>query len=104
MVAGFSQGAMMAYELGLFSLPVKGIIGMSGAYALGQDPGYRPPVFWTHAEDDPVVPCSWMRESERSLHHYGVPTHHHISIYGGHSVPQDSMKAIVAFLTSIMGT
>jgi predicted esterase len=100
-VAGFSQGAMMAYELGFFSPSIKAVIGLSGVYLLKKEPINKPAILWTHAQDDEVVPLQWMRDSDRLFGQYGLEAQRHISPYGGHSVTEDALRIIARFLMNM---
>jgi phospholipase/carboxylesterase len=101
-VGGFSQGAMMAYELGLFHPHFQGILGFSGAYCLTTEPKYQPPVFWTHARDDQVVPCHWMMQSNELFVQNGLAPTHCITPYGGHSIPETALVASRTFLQQLL--
>ncbi len=100
-VAGFSQGAMMAYELGFFSPAIKAVMGLSGVYCLKKEPIHKPAILWTHAQDDEVVPLQWMKDSDRLFGQYGLEVQHHISPYGGHSVTEDALRIIARFLMTM---
>jgi phospholipase/carboxylesterase len=100
-VGGFSQGAMMAYELGLFHPNFKGILGFSGVYCVTKVLEYRPQVFWSHAQDDEVVPCSWMEQSHELLAKNAISAHKYITPHGGHSISRDALMASRTFLQKI---
>ena len=61
-LAGFSQGAMLALHLGLRrAVPPAAIIGFSGLLAGPPPPeGSRPPVLLTHGDADTVIPVGAM--------------------------------------------
>jgi len=98
---GFSQGAMMAYELGFFGPQVKAVVGLSGAYYLNRAPLHRPKIFWTHAKDDTVLPLHWMQQSQKQFAIHGLQAEHHIDAYGGHSVTPEALKDLSEFLIKI---
>ncbi len=101
-VAGFSQGAMMAYELGFFTPSIKAVMGLSGAYCLKKEPINTPDILWTHAQDDEVVPLQWMKESDGLFGQYGLQAQHHISPHGGHSVTEDALRVMARFLMKMI--
>jgi phospholipase/carboxylesterase len=101
-VAGFSQGAMMAYELGLFGPKVLAAIGFSGAYFLNQSPVNRPMLFWTHAQDDTVVPLQWAEQGGGIFVEQGLAAQHHVDKQGGHSISENAVLATRRFLQKIL--
>ena len=98
---GFSQGAMMAYQLGFFGPRVKAVIGLAGAYCLHTEPLHRPHLFWAHAKDDTVVPFQWMQQTHNLFTQYGLHAERYISPHGGHSVTLEAVDAVRAFLMKI---
>ena len=61
MLFGFSQGTMMALQVGLRrAAPVAGIVGFSGRLLeperLAAEIAARPPVLLVHGDEDPMVP------------------------------------------------
>ncbi len=77
-LAGFSQGAMMALQLGLRRCPTPAaILAYSGALlapeSLAAELTGRPPVLLVHGEADDIVPIAASRAAEAALREAGVP-------------------------------
>jgi phospholipase/carboxylesterase len=77
-LAGFSQGCMMALYAGLRrAVPPAAILGYSGALVapetLAAEMTGRPPVLLVHGEADDVVPVTASRAAESALRAAGVP-------------------------------
>jgi phospholipase/carboxylesterase len=77
-LAGFSQGAMMALELGLRGRPTPAaILAYSGALlgpeSLAAGLAGKPPVLLVHGEADDIVPVAAGRAAEAALRAAGVP-------------------------------
>ncbi len=70
-LAGFSQGGAMVLEVG-FSLPLGGLICLSGY--LHSEPRwlYQPPVFMAHGCFDPVVPVEKGKSACEQLQKGGI--------------------------------
>lgn len=97
-VGGFSQGAALAYHVGLFGMPVAGILGFSGFYTLRQAPRFRPPLFWCHGDRDEVVPFAKMEEAEVSFAQYGLSFTKCVIPNGGHSIDNRGIQQARLFL------
>jgi predicted esterase len=93
---------MMAYELGLFGPKVLAAIGFSGAYFLNQSPVNRPMLFWTHAQDDTVVPLQWAEQGGGIFVEQGLAAQHHVDKQGGHSISENAVLATRRFLQKIL--
>ena len=81
-LAGFSQGAMMALQLGLRGRPSPAaILAYSGALlapeSLAAELLARPPVLLVHGEADDIVPVAASRGAEAALRAAGVPVEAH---------------------------
>jgi phospholipase/carboxylesterase len=109
-VAGFSQGAMVACELlfgGHWSRP-GGILAMSGAIiarerwtaAAGAAAGL--PVLQSHGSEDPVLPFG---QAERlgSLFGGAGADYRFLRFAGGHALPQEVIRAARDFLRHAIG-
>lgn len=102
-LAGFSQGAMMALHTGL-GLPQRlaGILAFSGALLppanFPQPPALRPPVALIHGEFDPVVEPNESRSAEARLAEAGYDVSLHISPGIGHSISNDGLEAASTFM------
>lgn len=106
-LAGFSQGAMMALHAGLRRHPAPAaILAYSGALldtpALARDLSGRPPVLLVHGEQDMVVPFGLGPTAERTLHRLGVPVETCWRPALGHWVDEEGIHAGLAFLSRIL--
>lgn len=107
-LAGFSQGAMMALHVGL-SLPaaqtLMGVVGISGAFLppedFGSDRLAHPPVCLVHGDMDEVVDPNHSVEANTILSEAGFDVSFHISRGVGHGVAADGMEAIAAFIERV---
>ena len=101
-LAGFSQGAMMALHVGL-SLPdaVRGIVAFSGALvppaALGR---VRPPVCLVHGDSDTVVDPGLSRQAAEVLAAAGIEASLHLSPGVGHGISPDGLAVATTFLSA----
>ena len=105
-LAGFSQGGMMALHCGLRLQPAPAaIISFSGALlrhddlSLKSDTTY-PPVQLVHGSADEVVPCSLMNEAVQILSPLGVVVDSVERPGLGHGIDQDGLNASIRFLAS----
>lgn len=88
-IVGFSQGTMMALQVGLRrAAPPACIIGYSGMFvgAAGVAPAARPPVLLVHGAADPVVPVGALVTAKAGLSALGIEAETHISPGVGHTV------------------
>lgn len=97
-LVGFSQGTMMALQIGLRRPhPVAAIVGYSGMLAGTADLGHRvvtsPPVLLVHGTADPVVPIAALHMSESQLTRLGVDVKTHISYGVAHNVDPVGLRA-----------
>jgi phospholipase/carboxylesterase len=99
-IAGFSQGAMLALHLGLRrATPPAAIIGFSGLLT-GPPPAEkpRPPVLLTHGDADTVIPVSAMFAAAGTLGMAGVPVQWHLARGMGHGIDPDGLALAGTFL------
>ena len=95
-LAGFSQGAMMALHVGL-SLPhrLAGIISFSGALVppdgFGEADGATPPICLIHGDSDPVVDPALTQEAAQTLSAAGYDVTVHISPGMPHGIAPDGL-------------
>ena len=109
LLAGFSQGAMMALHVGL-SLPAEetlmGVIGISGAFLPPEDFGdaalARPPVCLVHGDLDDVVSPEHSRDANDVLTGTGLDVTYHVSRGVGHGVAPDGLDAVAAFIEKVV--
>jgi phospholipase/carboxylesterase len=106
-LVGFSQGTMMALEVGLRrERQIAGIIGYSGMVA---DPGRleaeirsRPPILLVHGDEDPVLPVANFHEAEALLERLALPVTAHVSPGLGHSIDQSGLRLGAEFLKRVL--
>ena len=98
-LAGFSQGALMAIDVGFrTTVELAGIVMMSGA--LYEDlPQFRSdiPVQIVHGMDDDVIPVLFARKARRVLENNGLDVDYH-EFPMGHQVSEESMAAVADFM------
>ena len=105
-LAGFSQGGMMALHCGLRLQPAPAaIISFSGALLRHEDLSAKlntsyPPVQLVHGSADQVVPCALMGEAVRILQPLGVVVDSVERPGLGHGVDPDGLTASIEFLAS----
>lgn len=102
-LAGFSQGAMMALYTGLrLKDELKGIVAFSGLIVspekLGAELASKPPLLLIHGDLDDVVPVTGSEAALPVLLDLGLTANLHISQGAGHTIAQDGLDAATAFL------
>ena len=102
-IVGFSQGTMMALQVGLRrNAAVAAIVGYSGALVGAVEPSNRPiakpPVLLIHGSADPVVPVAALHSAKADLHKLGIEAVTHISTGLGHSVDIAGLRLGVDFI------
>jgi phospholipase/carboxylesterase len=102
-LAGFSQGAMMALYTALsLPEPVRGVIGFSGALIppVGFEEGRlaRPPVCLVHGDLDQVVAPDLSAQAAAALVAQGHEVSHHVSEGTGHGIAPDGLEFATRFL------
>jgi phospholipase/carboxylesterase len=107
-LAGFSQGTMMALHVGLRrSVPLAGIVGFSGRLLqperLAPELASNPPVLLVHGDADPVVPHSHLEEAVTALAGAGVDAKSHTSPGTGHGISPDGMGLALRFIQDCLG-
>jgi phospholipase/carboxylesterase len=107
-LAGFSQGAMMALHVGTaLTPPLAAIVSFSGAFM--PPPGFgrpglgRPPVALIHGDADPVVDVGLSRQAAAELEAAGFEVALHISSGAGHGIAPDGLAFATAFLAAHAG-
>lgn len=106
LLAGFSQGAMMALDAGLrLDPPPYGIVSFSGALigpeAVQTELAGKPPVALIHGSADDVVPTESSQIAEAHLKQWGVPSALHIDHGSGHTIAQEGLGFALAFLREV---
>jgi phospholipase/carboxylesterase len=102
-LAGFSQGAMMALHVGTaLDRALAGIIAFSGAFVPAEDfdasQRARPPVTLIHGELDQVVDPDLSRQAATELSASGYEVSLHISSNTAHGIAPDGLDFATSFL------
>jgi phospholipase/carboxylesterase len=104
-VVGFSQGAMLALDLGLAGEPpidrvavLSGVLVADSLPALHAKRG-RPAVFVSHGRSDPVLPFAEGASIASVLQPYGVPVTF-FPFDGGHQIPPAVVEQLRSFLAA----
>jgi phospholipase/carboxylesterase len=105
---GFSQGTMMALQVGLRRTePFAGIVGFSGRLLaperLAAEITVRPPVLLVHGDEDPMVPVAGLKEAADALEAAGVETRVHVSHGVGHGIAPDGLGLALRFIRVQLG-
>lgn len=108
-LAGFSQGAMMALHVGTsLDRQLAGIVAFSGAYVpfsgLGSHKFPKPPVALIHGDSDGVVDVDLSRQAATALSAEGFDVTLHISPGVAHGISPDGLDFATTFLASRLGT
>ena len=108
-LVGFSQGTMMALQVGLRRFPPPaGVIGYSGMLAdeggLETLPPGLPPILLIHGEIDPTIPVAALHRTEESLVRHGFLVETHISPGTGHSIDPSGLQLGGRFLSRVLGS
>lgn len=106
-LAGFSQGAMMALHVGLRRPePPLAIVSFSGV--LAADPPDRkgpfPPVFLGHGSEDPLIPAGALKAAEAQLSEAGANVQSMLRPGLGHGIDQEEVVAAARFLAEKAGS
>lgn len=105
-LAGFSQGAMMALHVGLsLPKPLMGIIAFSGAFLPPEGFGgaalAKPPVCLVHGDMDNVVDPQLSAEADAALRGAGFDVSYHVSWGVGHGIAPDGLDFASQFIARI---
>lgn len=100
---GFSQGTMMALQVGLRrKAELAGIVGFSGRLLrperLAAEITVKPPVLLVHGDEDPMVPLASLSEAADALSAAGVETYAHVSRGVGHGIAPDGLGVALGFI------
>lgn len=104
-LVGFSQGTMMALEVGLRrEEQLAGIVGFSGrllrAEALEKELASKPPVLLIHGDADPVVPPQSLEDARSALEQNGVAVEAHMRPGLAHGIDNDGLALAAQFLAN----
>ncbi|MBB4860160.1 phospholipase/carboxylesterase [Novosphingobium chloroacetimidivorans] len=107
-IVGFSQGTMMALQVGLRRRqPPACIVGYSGMLTgtadLRHGQGAKPPVLLVHGSADPVVPVAALHAAESELRRLGVEVTSHVSPGIGHTVDPVGLRLGQEFVGKALG-
>jgi phospholipase/carboxylesterase len=107
-LAGFSQGAMMALHIGLRRAePVAGILAYSGLLMapelLEMQIRSKPPVLLIHGDRDTVVPPESLPEAEGTLTRLGVPVEALLRPGLAHGIDPEGVAQGRRFLERVLG-
>lgn len=105
-LAGFSQGALMALDAGLRTAKkIAGIIAMSGGLYEVELPDLsrhaRLPVLIAHGTLDDVVPVNYARRARRVLEDAGLDVEYH-EFPMAHQLAQEEALAVKSFLERVL--
>jgi|SRR5271165_1651388 len=107
-LVGFSQGTMMALQVGLrLEEPLAAIVGFSGHLAgasrLAAEIKSKPPVLLIHGSDDEVIPVQSIHHARAALASAGVPVQWQIRPGLGHGIDPEGLLAAGLFLRASFG-
>lgn len=105
-LAGFSQGAMMALHTGLsLETPLMGIIAFSGAFlppdGFGTKPYAKSPVCLVHGDMDDVVDPEHSADADVALRLAGYDVSYHVSRGVAHGIAPDGLAFAGDFLARL---
>lgn len=106
LLAGFSQGAMMALHVGL-SMPqeLMGIVAFSGALVppegFGAPGSAKPAICLVHGDMDEVVDPNLSADAKRLLAENGYDVRFHISHGVGHGIAPDGLAFASEFIAEV---
>jgi phospholipase/carboxylesterase len=102
-LVGFSQGTMMALQVGLASKEsYAGIVGFSGALVGNPDIASEPPVLLIHGDQDDVVPLAASQIAQQFLSAAGLDARLHVSPRAAHTIAMDGLQLGGAFLARVL--
>ncbi len=102
-LAGFSQGAMMALHVApRRDAAMAGIVAISGRLLqperLAAEARVKPPVLLIHGDADQVVPFADMGLAGEALTAAGFETYGHVMRGSGHGIAPDGLSVMLSFL------
>ncbi len=107
-LVGFSQGTMMALQVGPRRRhPIAGIVGYSGMLAgaeeLGAQLTHRPPVLLVHGDADPMIPLAAFHTTKAALEGLDFVVASHVSPGLTHSIDAAGLELGARFLERVLG-
>ena len=107
-LVGFSQGTMMALQVGLRRKAAPAaIVGYSGVIAgarsLAGEIAVRPPVLLVHGAEDEVIPVGAIDMTREALAQCSVPVEWHVREGLGHGIDEAGLMLGVSFLAEHLG-
>jgi phospholipase/carboxylesterase len=104
-LVGFSQGTMMALEVGLaWPVAFAGIIGFSGALVGFEGAVSKPPVLLIHGDQDDRVPHAASVSALATLKAARLTASLHTSPRTSHTIAMDGLQAAAGFLKAVLPT
>ena len=111
LLAGFSQGGVLALQVGLhYPKPLAGILALSTFLVDGETLGSSEtranagiPIFMAHGQQDAVLPMALGKAAFASLQGAGYPVQWH-EYPMGHEVCLEEIRQISAWLQSVLGS
>lgn len=102
-LVGFSQGAMMALQVGpRRARQLAGIVGFSGRLyspeSLKAEVRTKPPVLLVHGEADEVIPVDSIHDARNGLAAAGMDVRWHVSRGIGHGIDEQGLTLAAHFL------
>ncbi|MBB6228801.1 alpha/beta hydrolase [Polymorphobacter multimanifer] len=107
-IVGFSQGTMMAFQVGLRrpAAPAA-IVGYSGLFVGAANLAHldppKPPVLLVHGSADPIIPVAALHAAKAELGKLGIEAATHVSAGLGHSVDLVGLRLGVEFIARGFG-
>ncbi|MGB7408951.1 MAG: dienelactone hydrolase family protein [Pontixanthobacter sp.] len=106
-IVGFSQGTMMALQVGLRRSPAPaGIVGYSGMFTggagLSANDGAKPPILLAHGSADPVVPIDALHSSKAALNRLGYNVETHVAPGIGHTIDPAGLHLGKQFVARVL--
>lgn len=102
-LVGFSQGTMMALQVGLSaSSAFAGILGYSGGLVGNPKLASKPEIQLVHGDEDPTVPVAASQMTQDFLRAAGIGVNLHISPRTGHTIALDGLQVGGAFLARVL--
>jgi phospholipase/carboxylesterase len=106
-LVGFSQGTMMALQVGLHRRrTLAGIVGYSGMLAdeagLADPAITRPPILLIHGDADPMIPVAAFHQAKAAFDRNGFVVESHVSPGLGHSIDLAGLQLGGQFLARVL--